>query len=408
MNFPTLESLSVANKTVLVRVDLNVPMQGGRITDKTRIARVLPTIHYLIKKKARVVLLSHFGRPEGKPNPSMSLASIVDAVSKLVGKPVSFGVDCVGPEAEKAVSKLKSGDVLLLENLRFHAEEEKGGDAFARALASLGDMYVNDAFAASHRAHASVTGIPKYLPAAAGRLMEEEVSELSALFSDAKKPIAAVIGGSKVSTKLALLNHLVKTMDVLLIGGAMANTFLYAQGYKIGNSHCEKNMKQTALSILRNAARHNCRVVLPSDLVVTYKFRKQAECRVVDIEHIPTGSMAADVGPSTIEKFSAEIACCKTVVWNGPIGAFETSPFDASSIQLARDIARLTSGKKLRSVAGGGDTVAMIAHAGLKSEFSYISTAGGAFLEWLEGKKLPGVAALYKAKNKRTKIRKAG
>lgn len=395
--FPRLEDINVTNKTVLVRVDLNVPMQGRKVTDKTRIARLLPTLEYLIKKKARIVLLSHFGRPEGKPDPSLSLAPLVDAVSKaLGGKPVSFGVDCVGPDAEKAVKALKPGDVLLLENLRFHAEEEKGGDAFARELASLGDLYVNDAFAASHRAHASVTGIPKYLPAAAGRLMEEEVRELSALFSDAKKPIAAVIGGSKVSTKLKLLDHLSKTMDVLLIGGAMANTFLYAQGYKVGNSRCEKDMKKTALSILKNAEKRNCRIVLPSDLVVTYKFRRQTECRVVDVGRIPPESMAADVGPDTVEKFAAEIACCKTVVWNGPIGAFETSPFDASSVGLARAIARLTAHRKLRSVAGGGDTVAMLAHAGLKEEFSYISTAGGAFLEWLEGKTLPGVAALMK------------
>lgn len=406
-SFPRLEDINVTNKIVLVRVDLNVPMQGGKVSDKTRITRLLPTLNYLIKKRARVVLLSHFGRPEGKPNPSMSLSPLVDAVSKaLDGKPVSFGVDCVGVEAEKAVKQLKAGDVLLLENLRFHAEEEKGGDAFSRQLAALGDIYVNDAFAASHRAHASITGIPKYLPAVAGRLMEEEVRELSALFSAAKKPIAAVIGGSKVSTKLTLLNHLIKTMDVLLIGGAMANTFLYAQGYKIGNSHCEKNMRQTALTILRNAGKRGCRIVLPSDLVVTYKFKKQAECRVVDIEHIPHESMAADIGPNTVEKFSAEIACCKTVVWNGPIGAFETSPFDTSSIALARDIARLTASKTLRSVAGGGDTVAMLSHAGLKKEFSYISTAGGAFLEWLEGKTLPGVAALMKVKNKRAKIRK--
>lgn len=407
--FPRLEDINVANKIVLVRVDLNVPMQGGKVSDKTRITRLLPTLEYLIRKKAKVVLLSHFGRPEGKPNPSLSLAPLVDAVSKaLGGKPVSFGVDCVGPDAKSAVKKLKPGDVLLLENLRFHPEEEKGGDAFARQLADLGDIYVNDAFAASHRSHASVTGIPKYLPAVAGRLMEEEVRELSALFSDARTPIAAVIGGSKVSTKLALLNHLIKTMDVLLIGGAMANTFLYAQGHKIGNSRCEKDMKKTALAILTNAKKKNCRIVLPSDLVVTYKFRRQAECHVVDVERIPPESMAADVGPDTVEKFAAEIACCKTVVWNGPIGAFETSPFDASSVGLARAIARLTSHRKLRSVAGGGDTVAMLAHAGLKEEFSYLSTAGGAFLEWLEGKTLPGVAALMKTKTKRTKIRKAG
>jgi len=398
MNFKTLDDINPANKTVLVRVDLNVPMQGGKVTDKTRIVRLLPTIHYLIKKKARVVLLSHFGRPEGKPDPSMSLAVLVDTLSSAIGKPVAFGVDCVGDAAKEAVAKCKSGEVLLLENLRFHPEEEKGDAKFARELANLGDVFVNDAFAASHRAHASVTGIAKHLPAVAGRLMEEEITQLETLFSGAKKPIAAVIGGSKVSTKLRLLNNLVKTMDVLLIGGAMANTFLYAQGHKVGNSRCEKDMKKTALMILSNAKKHGCRIVLPADLVVTYKFKPRAECEVVNIENIPAEAMAADVGPATIGRFATELIQCKTVVWNGPIGAFETSPFDAGSIGLARVIARLTANKKLRSISGGGDTVAMLTHAGLKKEFSYISTAGGAFLEWLEGKTLPGVAALTKSK----------
>jgi phosphoglycerate kinase len=403
MRFQTLEDINVTNKTVLVRVDLNVPMNGRKVSDTMRIRRLLPTIHYLIKKKAKVVLLSHFGRPEGKPDPSLSLAALVDPLSKAIGKPVAFGVDCVGAAAEEAVAKLKAGEILLLENLRFHPEEEKGDAKFAKQLADLGDIFVNDAFAASHRAHASVTGIAKYLPAVAGRLMEEEITQLESIFDGAKKPIAAIIGGSKISTKLRLLNNLVKTMDVLLIGGAMANTFLYAQGYKVGNSRCEKDMKKTALMILSNAKKRGCRIVLPADLVVTYKFKAQAECEVVHVENIPAEAMAADVGPATVGRFAQELILCKTVVWNGPIGAFETSPFDASSVGLARVIARLTATKKLRSVSGGGDTVAMLAHAGLLKQFSYISTAGGAFLEWLEGKTLPGVAALMQPLRKSAK-----
>jgi phosphoglycerate kinase len=405
-SFLSLEDIAVTNKIVLLRVDLNVPMEGGKITDKTRITRVLPTITTLLKKKAKVVLLSHFGRPEGKPNPSMSLASLVDPLSKLIGKPVAFGVDCVGEAAEEAVGKLKSGEVLLLENLRFHPEEEKGDAKFAKELAALGDIYVNDAFAASHRAHASITGIAKHLPAVAGKLMEEEITELETIFGNPEKPIAAVIGGSKVSTKLDLLNNLAKTMDVLLIGGAMANTFLYAQGHSIGNSRCEKDMKKTAQAILKNAEKRGCKIVLPSDLVVTYKFKKRAQCEVVPVGDIPDDAMAADVGPETVGLFARELAQCKTVVWNGPIGAFETSPFDVSSVNLARVIARMTKTKKLRSVSGGGDTVAMLAHAGLIKQFSYISTAGGAFLEWLEGKTLPGVAALMQPEKKKVAIKK--
>ncbi len=403
MDFQRLEDVTVTNKTVLVRVDLNVPMQGGKVTDKTRITRVLPTINYLIKKKARVVLLSHFGRPEGGPDPSMSLAALVDTLAAAIGKPVQFGVDCVGEAAEEAVAKLKPGEVLLLENLRFYPEEEKGDAKFAKQLASLGDIYVNDAFAASHRAHASITGIAKHLTSVAGKLMEEEITQLEGIFTGAQKPIAAIIGGSKVSTKLKLLNNLIKTMDVLLIGGAMANTFLYAQGHKVGHSRCEKDMKKTAQAILKNAEKHGCRIVLPADLVVTYKFKTQAECEVVYVEGIPDEAMAADVGPATVGRFAQELMLCKTVVWNGPIGAFETSPFDASSVGLARVIARLTATKKIRSVSGGGDTVAMLAHAGLTKQFSYISTAGGAFLEWLEGKTLPGVAALMQPARKRAK-----
>lgn len=405
-SFTTLDDINVTNKTVLLRVDINVPMQGGQVTDNSRIKRIVPTVNYLLKKKAKIVLLSHFDRPEGKFVPSMSLAALVDEVSNVLGKKVQFGVDCIGPAAHEAVKKLKSGDILLLENLRFHPEEEKGNPAFARDLASLGDVFVNDAFSASHRAHASITGINAYLPSAAGKLMEEEVSVLSTIFSGAKKPIAAVVGGSKVSTKIALLKNLTKTMDVLAIGGAMANTFLYAQGYSVGKSKCEKEMKATALSILKAAVKNGCKIVLPTDLIVVSEFKTQADCQVVDIDAIPPEGMATDVGPGTIELFSQAIDDCNTVVWNGPVGAFEVSPFDCSTVTLARHIAKRTGNKQLRSLAGGGDTVAALTHAGMVHNFSYISTAGGAFLEWMEGKTLPGVAALMKSKTSAKRARK--
>ena len=394
--FQTLEDVNVTNKTVLVRVDINVPMHGGKVTDNSRIRRIAPTVNYLLKKKAKIVLMAHFDRPNGKFVPSMSLAALVDEVSKVLKHEVKFGVDCVGPAAREAVGKLKPGDIMLLENLRFHAEEEKGNPSFARDLASLGDVYVNDAFSASHRAHASITGITEYLPSVAGKLMQEEIEELSGIFSGGKKPVAAIIGGSKVSTKIKLLNNLSKTMDTLIVGGAMANTFLYAQGYKVGKSKCEKDMKKTALAILKNAEKRGCNLILPVDLVVTRQFKANAECEVVDIDGIPAESTAADIGPMSVERFVRALAGCKTVVWNGPVGAFETSPFDAGNTTLARMVAKLTSDRKIRSIAGGGDTVASLTQAGLVKRLSYVSTAGGAFLEWLEGDPLPGVAALIR------------
>ncbi len=401
MKFPHLEDLDLAGKTVLLRTDLNVPMQGGKVTDNTRILRLLPTITYLIKKKCRIVLLSHFDRPGGKFVPSLSLAPLVDAVSAaLGGKEVRFGVDCIGPAARDAVKKLKPGDIVLLENLRFHPEEENGDANFARELASLlGDVFINDAFSASHRAHASITGIAQYLPVAAGRLMEEELDVLGSIFLNAKKPMGAIIGGSKVSTKLALLENLTKTMDVLIIGGAMANTFLLAQGLDVGKSICEPSMKATAKRILKDAEKKKCRIVLPTDLVVVEKFAAHANCRVVDVDAIPSTHTAVDVGPYSLQVYREALQTCKTVVWNGPVGAFETSPYDASTVNLARIVGKLTAAKKLRSIAGGGDTVAALTHAGMAESFSYLSTAGGAFLEWLEGKTLPGIAMLLNAKS---------
>lgn len=393
--FLKLEDIDVEGKTVLLRTDLNVPMQGSRITDNTRIIRSLPTIEYLIAHKARVVILAHFDRPKGKFVPSMSLAPLVDALSQFLhGKKVKFGVDCVGPAARTAVDKLKPGDVLLLENLRFHEGEEKGDPEFAKELASLGDIYVNDAFSCSHRAHASTTGIPEFLPVVAGRLMAEELDVLHSTMTNAKKPIGAIVGGSKVSTKLELLENLTSTMDMLIIGGAMANTFLLAQGHDVGKSICEPSMKDTAKRILKTAKDKGCNIILPVDLVVVPKFAAQAPCRVVGIKSIPETHTAVDIGPYSLQVYREALESCKTVVWNGPVGAFETSPFDASTINLARIVGKLTGEKKLRSIAGGGDTVAALTHSGMAECFTYLSTAGGAFLEWLEGKTLPGVAAL--------------
>lgn len=393
--FVSLDDVVVKSRRVLVRMDLNVPMQGGRITDTTRITRLLPTLQYLIKKKARVIILSHFDRPGGKFVPSMSLAPLVDALSnELGGKEVRFGVDCIGPAARDAVRKLKDGDVLLLENLRFHPEEEKGDPSFARELASLGEIYVNDAFSCSHRAHASIVGIAKHLPAIVGRLMQDELSNLGDIFSSPKRPLTAIVGGSKISSKLDLLENLTSTMDKLIIGGAMANTFLHALGHPMGASLHEPAMKPTALRILKKAEKNKCEIVLPQDLVVTRELKAQSACEVVDADTIPAHGIAVDVGPASLLRIAQVLAESKTVVWNGPVGAFEISPFDSSTTQIARMIASLTKRRRLRSIAGGGDTVSAISHAGLSESFSYLSTAGGAFLEWLEGHPLPGVVAL--------------
>lgn len=398
--FLKLEDMDVAGKVVLVRTDLNVPMLGGRVTDDTRIVRLLPTLRYLIAQKARIVLLSHFGRPKGKFVPDLSLAPLVDALSAaLGGHTVRFGVDSIGPAAKEAVASLAPGEVLLLENLRFHPEEEKGDANFARELASLGDIFINDAFSASHRAHASITGLADYLPVAAGKLMEDEITVISSIFSGAQKPIGAVIGGSKVSTKLELLQNLTTRMDKIVIGGAMANTFLYALGHEVGASLCEKDLKDTALEILKTAEKNNCRLILPVDVVISKEFKAQAACGIYDVKSIPEGGIAIDVGPESVELFGRELSECKTIIWNGPLGAFETSPFDVSTVSLARIVAKLTQQGKVRSIAGGGDTLSALNHSGLASCFSYLTTGGGAFLEWLEGKVLPGVAVLLNAKN---------
>lgn len=397
-SLPTLESLDVTGKTVLVRLDLNVPMQAGRVTDATRITRIVPTLQYLMERDAKVVILSHLGRPKGQFDPAQSLAPLVDALSHaLWDRPVKFAPDVIGNTARMAVANLQPGDVILMENLRFHKAEEAGDTAFATELAKLGDCFVNDAFSCAHRAHASMVGINPHLPSAAGRLMEEEVGALSGALATPARPLTAIVGGSKVSTKLELLGNLVAKVDHLVIGGAMANTFLHAQGINVGASLCEPDMADTARTILAQAKSANCAIHLPVDVVAAKRFAPHATSVICALDAIPADHMILDVGPRSLLALQEVISQSKTLVWNGPVGAFETAPFDATTVQIARMIASATRTGSLHSVAGGGDTVAALAHAGLSQELSYLSTAGGAFLEWMEGKELPGIAALMHA-----------
>jgi len=397
VSFKTIDSVDVSGKRVLVRVDLNVPMKNGKVTDGTRIERAAPTLAELAAKGAKVIVLSHFGRPDGKRVPGMSLKPLVEPLAKALGKPVAFAEDCIGPLAEDAVRVLKPGEVLLLENLRFHKEEEKNDAAFIDKLSVLGDVYVNDAFSAAHRAHASTEGLANRLPAAAGRLMQAELEALEKALGNPRRPVCAVVGGAKVSSKLDLLGNLVGRVDKLIIGGGMANTFLQAQGIKVGQSLSEKDLAPTALDILAKAKAATCKVLLPVDAVVAGAFKANAPHQVVDVNACPDDQMILDVGPKSIALYLEELADCATLVWNGPLGAFEMKPFDAGTVALAEAVARLTGAGKLLSVAGGGDTVAALAAAGVEDKFSYVSTAGGAFLEWMEGKTLPGVAALVRA-----------
>lgn len=394
-SLPTLNNLDVNGKTVIVRLDLNLPMHAGRITDDSRLKRALPTLQYLSARHAKIVILSHLGRPDGKVNLSLSLAPLVDILSEaLWDRPIRFAPDCVGNTARLAVENARPSDIILMENLRFHPEEEACDQDFARHIASLGDVYVNDAFSCSHRAHASIVGLNPYLPSVAGLLMQQEVEALTRVLTAPDRPLAAVVGGSKVSTKLELLDNLAAKVDKLLIGGAMANTFLYAMGHGVGESLCERDMKATAQQILDSAKKTGCEILLPRDVVVAPSLEPNTSCQVVPVDAVPDGQMILDIGPQSIIELSQHLMTCRTVVWNGPVGAFETAPFDASTVTLARLVAGLSRAGKIHSVAGGGDTVAALTHAGLSEEFSYLSTAGGAFLEWLEGKELPGVAAL--------------
>ncbi len=401
-----LERESPKGKVFLVRVDLNVPIAQGKVADFTRITRIKPTIDTLQKVGAKIVLLSHFGRPEGKFDLSMSLAPIVDALAEALGIPIQFGVDCIGKSAHEAIKSLEPGGILLLENLRFYNGEEENDLEFAKELASLGDYYINDAFSCSHRAHASITSLAEMLPSAAGYLLFEEVSALEKHLSKPERPMAALIGGAKISTKIDLLNRLVQNVEVLAIGGAMANTFLEALGYSIGTSLYEKNYIKVAKNILELAKANNTHVILPSDVVIAKELKNNSPCLVVNVDGINKDMMALDIGPHTVSMISQHVQKCKTVIWNGPFGAYEYRPFDIGTISIARMIANLSHSHKISSIAGGGDVVAAISSSGLFDSFSYISTAGGAFLEWLEGKELPGIAALKKhAMNNKTKIR---
>ncbi|MBV6488165.1 MAG: Phosphoglycerate kinase [Pseudorhodoplanes sp.] len=392
-SFRTLDNADLKNKRVLLRVDLNVPMENGRVTDATRIERVVPTITEIADRGGKVILLAHFGRPKGR-DPKESLKPVAQALAHIVGRPVAFADDCIGAPAEQAVAAMKPGDILCLENTRFHKEEEKNDPAFVEKLAALGDVYVNDAFSAAHRAHASTEGLGHRLPAFAGRTMQAEIEALSKALEAPKKPVIAVIGGAKVSTKLDLLENLAAKVDALVIGGGMANTFLHAQGVGIGKSLAEKDMADTARRIIARAEQKNCAIILPVDAVVAYHFENNAPAQAYGLDAIPADGMILDLGPQSIERVKAAMDDAATLVWNGPLGAFELKPFDHATVVAARYAAERTKAGKLLSVAGGGDTVAALNAAGVAEQFSYVSTAGGAFLEWLEGKTLPGVEVL--------------
>ena len=399
MSFRTLDDLyaiggGVAGRRVLVRADLNVPVRDGRITDPTRIERLSPTLRELSGKGARAIVCSHFDRPMGKRVPGMSLRPMAAALGEVLARPVAFADDCVGPEARAAVAAMQDGDVLVLENTRFHPGEEANDPAFAAELASVADLFVNDAFSAAHRAHASTEGVARRLPTYAGRLMQAELEALDAALGAPRRPVMAIVGGAKVSTKLDLLGNLVSRVDVLVIGGAMANTFLAAQGIAVGKSLQEAELHDTARRILDQAKAAGCEIVLPTDAVVAREFKPNPPTQTVPVTAIPADSMMLDVGPETVAALIARLPAIRTLVWNGPLGAFEIPPFDAATTALARAVATATEAGTLRSVGGGGDTVSALRHAGAMDRLSYVSLAGGAFLEWLEGKSLPGIAAL--------------
>jgi phosphoglycerate kinase len=393
MRFRTLDDADVKGKRVLVRVDLNVPMQDGEVADVSRIERNAPTITELANRGAKVILLSHYGRPKGR-DPKESLKPVVAAVASIIGRPIAFADDCIGEVAEAAVARLKPGEILCLENTRFHKGEEKNDPGLAAALAKLGDIYVDDAFSVAHRAHASVEGIAHLLPAYAGRAMQEELAALEKALHTPQRPVAAIVGGAKVSTKLDLLGNLLKHVDTLIIGGGMANTFLAAQGKTVGKSLCENDLMQTARDILTEAKSLQREIVLPVDVVVAQTFAAHAPSRVAPVDAVGTDDMILDIGPRTVEYVISVLARTKTLVWNGPFGAFEMEPFDNGTVEVAEAAAELTASGKLVSIAGGGDTMAALNLAGVTGRFTYVSTAGGAFLEWLEGKVLPGVEVL--------------
>ncbi|AFN56921.1 phosphoglycerate kinase [Zymomonas mobilis] len=395
MAFRTLDDIGdVKGKRVLVREDLNVPMDGDRVTDDTRLRAAIPTVNELAEKGAKVLILAHFGRPKGHPNPEMSLARIKDALAGVLGRPVHFINDIKGEAAAKAVDALNPGAVALLENTRFYPGEEKNDPALAAEVAKLGDFYVNDAFSAAHRAHVSTEGLAHKLPAFAGRAMQKELEALEAALGKPTHPVAAVVGGAKVSTKLDVLTNLVSKVDHLIIGGGMANTFLAAQGVDVGKSLCEHELKDTVKGIFAAAEKTGCKIHLPSDVVVAKEFKANPPIRTIPVSDVAADEMILDVGPKAVAALTEVLKASKTLVWNGPLGAFEIEPFDKATVALAKEAAALTKAGSLISVAGGGDTVAALNHAGVAKDFSFVSTAGGAFLEWMEGKELPGVKAL--------------
>jgi phosphoglycerate kinase len=396
-DFKTLDDLpgDLGGKRVLVRVDLNVPMQGASVTDDTRLRAMLPTVLELSDRGAIVLLLSHFGRPKGQSRPDMSTAQLVMPIARLTGRSVRFVEDCQGPEAERAVMTMLPGNIGVLENTRFHSGEEANDPALAKAMAALGDFYVDDSFSTAHRAHASTEGVTHYLPSFAGRAMEAELKALQRALGDPERPVAAVVGGAKVSTKLAVLGHLVGKVDHLIIGGGMANTFLAARGVNVGKSLCEHDLTGEADAIFERADAAGCTIHLPYDVVVAKEFAPNPpSLRTCNVHEVQPDEMILDIGPAAVEALADVLKNCRTLVWNGPLGAFETPPFDAATVALAKTAAALTKEGSLVSVAGGGDTVAALNHAGVAQDFTFVSTAGGAFLEWMEGRTLPGVAAL--------------
>jgi phosphoglycerate kinase len=397
MNLDRLKRIDTADvngKRVLVRADLNVPVAGGKVTDATRLERLVPGIRDLAARGAKVVVMSHFGRPKGGPDPEFSLKPVADALGRLLGKAPAFAPDCIGGAAAKVVAALRPGDVAVLENLRFHKGEEKNDPDFAKALAALGDLFVGDAFSSAHRAHASTEGVTHLLPSYAGPLMIEEIDALRRALEKPERPTAAVIGGAKVSTKIPVLKNLIPKVDKLIVGGGMANTFLLAQGVSIGKSLAEPDFAETAREIMHAAKARSCEVILPHDVVVAKAFAAGAASAVHPVLETPADGMILDVGPKTVAHLKGILESCRTLLWNGPLGAFEIAPFGEGTFALARAAAALTKAGRLVSVAGGGDTVAALNGAGVTADFTYVSTAGGAFLEWLEGRELPGVAAL--------------
>ena len=391
--FRTLDEADLRGKRVLLRVDLNVPMEDGKVSDLTRLERAAPTIMEIADQGGKVILLSHFGRPKER-TPEDSLRPVADALARVLNRRVGFAEDCIGPAAQAAVSAMKNGDIVCLENTRFHRGEEKNDPVFTDALAALGDIWVNDAFSAAHRAHASTEGLGHKLPAYAGRNMQAELDALTRALESPQRPVAAIVGGAKVSTKLDLLGNLLSKVNTLTIGGGMANTFLAAQGRMVGKSLCEHDLAATARETLAKAEAANCKIVLPVDAVVTKEFKAHAPWRVTPIDAVAADEMILDIGPRTIEHVVSVLARVKTLVWNGPFGAFEMEPFDNGTVEVAEAAAELTQAGKLKSIAGGGDTVAALNAAGAAKRFTYVSTAGGAFLEWIEGRALPGVEVL--------------